>query len=155
VRLALALVATAAACSPAAAPVPPATVPTTTTAPPSPPPTVPAVAATAPPSSVSPFGAARAGVAAEVTTTSVAVVAATPDDAFWRRLADCECASGACGGAHVSYFQFSRDTARKVGIDGSEPYEEQRAAAQEWARRIHPNEGTRSGWPVCWWRAAA
>ena len=41
-------------------------------------------------------------------------------------------------------------TAAKVGIDGSEPYEEQRAAAQEWARRIHPREATTAGWPHCW-----
>jgi len=83
----------------------------------------------------------------------VAEGAAPRDDAFWRRLADCECASGRCGGAHVGYFQFSRDTARKVGIDGSESYEEQRAAAVEWARRIHPREATRSGWPHCWGEA--
>lgn len=80
--------------------------------------------------------------------------AATIDDAFWRRLADCECASGQCSGGHVGYFQFSPDTARKVGIDGSESYDDQRAGAVEWARRIHPNEATRSGWPHCWDEAA-
>jgi hypothetical protein len=74
-----------------------------------------------------------------------------PDDAaFWRRLADCECASGRCGGPHIGWFQFSRDTAIKVGIDGSESYDEQRAAAMEWARRIHPREATTAGWPHCW-----
>lgn len=71
---------------------------------------------------------------------------------FWRRLANCESADGRSG-AFIGYFQFSPDTARKVGIDGSESYEEQRAAAQDWASRIHPNEGTSSGWPHCWWVA--
>lgn len=76
--------------------------------------------------------------------------AVNQDEAFWRRLADCECASGHCGGGHVGWFQFSADTAAKVGIDGSEGYEEQRAAAIVWAARIHPRENTRSGWPHCW-----
>lgn len=75
--------------------------------------------------------------------------------AFWRALANCECASGRCDGFYISYFQFDPGTAAKVGIDGSEPYEEQVAAAQEWARRIHPRENTRSGWPECWDQALA
>lgn len=78
---------------------------------------------------------------------------AVPGGDFWRELANCECASGHCGGPHVGYFQLSPDTAAKVGIDGSEDYDTQRDAAIEWARRIHPNEGTRSGWPHCWWVA--
>lgn len=78
-----------------------------------------------------------------------------PDDAFWRRLANCECASGRCGGRHISYFQFSPDTARKLGIDGSEPYEEQKAAAIRWLGMIGGRGGSRSGWPICWWKAAA
>jgi len=85
--------------------------------------------------------------------TTVAASASSGNSDFWRRLANCECASGHCGGPYVGYFQFSRDTAAKVGIDGSESYEEQRAAAQAWAQRIHPREGTSSGWPVCWWKA--
>lgn len=71
---------------------------------------------------------------------------------FWRRLANCESADGRSG-TYIGYFQFSRDTAAKLGIDGSESYEEQKAAAIEWARRIHPREGTTSGWPRCWWVA--
>ena len=73
---------------------------------------------------------------------------------FWRALSNCESPTGVVG-KHVGYFQFSWDTARKVGIDGTEDYETQKAAAQEWARRIHPNEATSSGWPRCWKRALA
>lgn len=76
------------------------------------------------------------------------------DAPFWRRLADCESSTGR-GGNGGGYFQFSPDTAAKVGIDGSESYEDQRAAAITWAALIHPNEGTRSGWPHCWWVALA
>lgn len=72
---------------------------------------------------------------------------------FWRRLANCECASGHCHGPYVGYFQFSHDTAAKVGIDGSESYEEQLAAAQRWLGMIGGRGGSRSGWPVCWWKA--
>lgn len=74
------------------------------------------------------------------------------DDDFWRRLANCESVDGSSG-SFVGYFQFSYDTARKVGIDGSESYEVQKDAAIDWASRIHPNEGTSSGWPHCWWVA--
>lgn len=142
-RALTALAVTAACAAPAEAPAPP---PPTTVAPPTP----------QPPTTVAPMTVAVATTLPPTTPVhrARAAAVATPDDAFWRRLADCECASGQCGGGHVSFFQFSPDTARKVGIDGSEPYEEQRAAAQEWARRIHPNEGTRSGWLVCWWEAA-
>lgn len=76
------------------------------------------------------------------------------DDGFWRRLANCESADGTSG-QYIGYFQFSYDTARKVGIDGSESYEVQKSAAISWAEAIHPNEGTNSGWPNCWWRALA
>ena len=75
-------------------------------------------------------------------------------DDFWHRLAMCE-SGGRLNppGRHVGAFQFSRDTARKVGIDGSEDYETQKAAAQRWASMVDP--GSRAGWPVCWWKAAA
>jgi hypothetical protein len=91
----------------------------------------------------------------KATTTTTSPRWAAPDrmgDAFWQALSNCESPTGEVG-RHVGYFQFSWDTAAKVGIDGTEPYEEQKAAAIEWARRIHPNEGTRSGWPHCWWQA--
>ena len=65
----------------------------------------------------------------------------------------CESGMRATHNQYVGYFQFSRDTARKVGIDGSEDYETQKAAAQRWAAMVDP--GSRSGWPVCWWKASA
>jgi hypothetical protein len=107
----------------------------------------PTPASTIPPASTTTVWAVEASRGR--TSTSVVI-----DEAFWRRLADCECASGHCGGGHVGYFQFSADTAAKVSIDGSEGYEEQRAAAIVWAARIHPRENTRSGWPHCWDEAA-
>lgn len=127
-----------------------------------PPRPVPPPAATTPPEPTTTAATTTSVVVTTVVTTMTTTApegnegaVQTGDDAFWRRLANCECESGRCGGAHVSFFQFSRDTARKVGIDGSESYEDQRAAAQEWARRIHPREGTTAGWPHCWWVAAA
>jgi hypothetical protein len=47
-------------------------------------------------------------------------------------------------------------TEKKVGIDGSESYEEQKEAAKGWAAALraegtHP--GSRAGWPECWWIA--
>lgn len=71
-------------------------------------------------------------------------------DDFWQRLANCENPSGR-NGQFIGYFQFSRDTAAKVGINGSESYEVQKAAAQRWATMVDP--GSRSGWPICWWKA--
>ena len=71
---------------------------------------------------------------------------------FWWRLANCE---SEVGRTSRNIFQFSPDTAAKVGIDGSESYEVQRAAAIAWAARIHPREGSTSGWPHCWWVALA
>ncbi len=136
--------------APTAVPEPPTPLPPTA----APPATEPQAAPPPPPVvTVPPVTVGGAGVA--TTSPPPPPVESSRDDAFWRRLADCECASGRCGGVHVSYFQFSADTALKVGIDGSEPYEEQRAAAVEWARRIHPREGTSAGWPHCWWVAAA
>jgi hypothetical protein len=51
-------------------------------------------------------------------------------------------------GYHLTAFQFSPDTARKVGAYRGMPYAEQKAAAQEWASRVDP--ASRSGWPTCW-----
>lgn len=66
---------------------------------------------------------------------------------FWWNLANCE---SEVGRTSRNIFQFSSDTASKVGIDGSEPYDTQKAAAIAWAARIHPREASSSGWPTCW-----
>lgn len=76
----------------------------------------------------------------------------TLDAAFWRRLANCESPTGRSG-TYLGYFQFSRDTARKVGYYEGASYEEQVAMAQRWLAMIGGRGGSRSGWPVCWWRA--
>ncbi len=76
-----------------------------------------------------------------------------PDTAFWRALANCECASGHCGGRFHGYFQFSDDTARKVGWSDTDSYERQVLEAKFWLILIGGRGGTRSGWPVCWWVA--
>lgn len=76
------------------------------------------------------------------------------DEAFWRRLANCESANGT-GGNGGGYFQFSPDTARRVGYRPGMSYEEQRALAVKWLGMINGRGGSRSGWPVCWWRAVA
>lgn len=68
-------------------------------------------------------------------------------DDFWRRLANCESSDGRSG-QFLGYFQFSRDTAAKVGIDGSESYETQRAAAESWSHQVNPS--STAGWPHCW-----
>lgn len=79
---------------------------------------------------------------------------ATMDAAFWRRLANCESADGRSG-TYLGYFQFSRDTARKVGWFDGATYEQQRAMAEKWLAMIGgPSRGGgRSGWPHCWWVA--
>lgn len=79
-------------------------------------------------------------------------VAAAPDDAFWRRLANCESPTGRSG-TYLGYFQLSRDTARKVGYRPGMTYEQQRELAKKWLAMIGGRGGTRAGWPVCWWRA--
>lgn len=71
---------------------------------------------------------------------------------FWRRLANCEAHDGT-GGNGGGYFQFAPSTARAVGYHAGMTYDQQVLLAQEWARRIHPREGTTSGWPHCWWVA--
>lgn len=80
--------------------------------------------------------------------------AAVMDAAFWRRLANCESADGT-GGNGGGFFQFSPDTARKVGYRPGMSYGQQVALAEEWLRRIGgPSRGgSRSGWPHCWWVA--
>lgn len=81
------------------------------------------------------------------------VVIREPQVDFWRALANCESADGRSTRSFIGYFQFQRGgTADTVGIDGSESYEEQRAAAQGWASRVS-NPGSTAGWPHCWWVA--
>lgn len=77
------------------------------------------------------------------------------DAAFWRRLANCENADGDGDGNGGGYFQFGPDTARKVGYRPGMSYDEQVVLAERWLAMIGgPSRGgTRSGWPVCWWRA--
>lgn len=78
--------------------------------------------------------------------------ASAVDDAFWRRLANCESPSGANGG-YNGYFQLAGSTAKAVGYHGGS-YEEQLAAAKRWLAIIGvAKAGTRAGWPVCWWVA--
>lgn len=138
----------AATTSPAVAPVPPPTPPPPT----SPPPGTPAEAPRRPRERPS---RSAAPAIAQAPPAGSEAIEGWPDEAFWRRLADCESADGRSG-RFLGYFQFSRDTAAKVGVDGSESYEEQRAAAEEWLRRIGlAAGGTRSGWPTCWWRAGS
>lgn len=80
-----------------------------------------------------------------------------PSGDFWRRLANCESATGEVG-TFVGYFQFSWTNARTLGIDGSESYETQKEAAIKWLGIINA-EGkagnSKSGWPHCWNVAAA
>lgn len=82
------------------------------------------------------------------------VAPAVMDAAFWRRLANCESSDGT-GGNGGGFFQFSPDTARKVGYRPGLSYETQRAMAEDWLNRIGgPSRGGgRSGWPHCWWVA--
>ena len=77
------------------------------------------------------------------------------DAAFWRRLANCENADGDNDGNGGGYFQFSPDTARKVGYRPGASYEAQVGMAQRWLSMIGgpKNGGSRSGWPHCWWVA--
>lgn len=100
-----------------------------------------------PPERTSRSGSARNAVRAEPTSLSM-------DATFWRRLANCESSDGRSG-AYLGYFQFSRDTARKVGWFDDATYDDQVVMAQRWLAMIGgPSRGgTRSGWPVCWWRA--
>lgn len=74
------------------------------------------------------------------------------DAGFWRRLSSCESSTGR-GGNGGGYFQFSGDTASKVGYHAGLSYEQQRALAVKWLGMIHGAGGSRSGWPHCWWVA--
>lgn len=80
---------------------------------------------------------------------------AVMDGAFWRRLANCENADGDGDGNGGGYFQFSPDTAKKVGYRPGMSYETQVALAEKWLGMIGGprNGGGRSGWPHCWWVA--
>lgn len=82
----------------------------------------------------------------------VAVAGNLMSDAFWRRVANCESSDGRSG-AFLGYFQFSRDTARKVGWFNGAGYAEQLAMAKRWLAMIGGRGGSRSGWPVCWFVA--
>lgn len=94
-----------------------------------------------------------APVTTRATTTTVRPTQLAPvvhGDDFWYRLAMCESGAGA---SSPNIFQFMGGTAAKVGYYAGASYDEQRAMAIDWASRIHPNEGSTAGWPVCWWTA--
>lgn len=75
------------------------------------------------------------------------------DAAFWARLGPgCESSTGT-GGNGGGFFQFSPDTAKRVGYHAGLSYEEQRTLAVKWLGMIGGRGGSRAGWPVCWWRA--
>lgn len=77
----------------------------------------------------------------------------SPETVDWYALATCESGNGR---GSSNQYQFMGGTAEKVGIDGSEPIEEQTAAAQRWAAALRAegkSPGSTAGWPVCWWRA--
>lgn len=82
----------------------------------------------------------------------VAVPVSEHSEAFWKNLSLCENATGLAPGG---YFQFMGSTRAKVGWNSDQSYEQQRAEAIWWAAQIHPREGTKSGWPHCWWVALA
>lgn len=71
------------------------------------------------------------------------------DDAFWRRLANCESRYGASG-MFVGYFQLTWANAARVGISPSSSYEEQKAGAITWLGLIGGRGWTTAGWPTCW-----
>lgn len=118
-----------------------------------------AVEGTQPPHT-QPQRASRSGTRSHVTAPPAPKARTAPtytgtlDAAFWRRLANCESPTGRSG-TYLGYFQFSRDTARKVGYYEGASYEEQVAMAQKWLAMIGGRGGSRSGWPVCWWKALA
>jgi hypothetical protein len=75
------------------------------------------------------------------------------DAAFWARLGPgCESSTGT-GGNGGGFFQFSPDTAKRVGYHAGLSYEDQRALAVKWLGMIGGRGGSRAGWPVCWWIA--
>lgn len=81
-----------------------------------------------------------------------AAPAQTADDAYFDRVAGCENRDGGGDGNGGGYFQFSRDTAAKVGYSAGASYEAQREMAKSWAGRVNP--GSTAGWPHCWHVAA-
>lgn len=81
-------------------------------------------------------------------------------DVNWDALAACESSGDSDGvephviehnpaGFYETEFQFSPDTARKVGAYRGMPYSAAMAAAQQWASMI-ADPGSRQGWPTCW-----
>jgi hypothetical protein len=102
---------------------------------------------------------ARRAVARPVSTTSKAGVRALPDGDTFDALAACESAGDTDGkpphnikpdepGGFITEFQFSSDTAAKVGAYHGMPYEAAKAAARSWASQVDP--ASRAGWPTCW-----
>jgi hypothetical protein len=77
-----------------------------------------------------------------------------PDSDFWARLAACE-SGGRLDppGYYVGTFQFSPDTAAKLGVHRGDDYATQQAAAERWSHMVDP--ASRAGWPVCWRKAMA
>lgn len=75
---------------------------------------------------------------------------AVVDGDFWYRLATCESGNGR---GSPNQYQFSPDTAAKLGVSGASSLEAQTAAAQRWASMVDP--GSTAGWPHCWWVASA
>lgn len=78
----------------------------------------------------------------------VGVSPAWADHDTYHTLRQCEGHVPGASEYHIGYYQFSPDTAAKVGIDGSESLEEQTAAAKSWASKVDP--GSSAGWPNCW-----
>lgn len=92
--------------------------------------------------------------------TGVEAQAVTSDDPY-DALAACESSGDTDGeaphlidhappGPFITEFQFSADTARKVGAYAGMPYADAKAAAQAWAARDDVDASSRAGWPTCW-----
>jgi hypothetical protein len=82
-------------------------------------------------------------------------VVSVADDAFWRRVADCESPTNqrSRNGKYGGYFQMTQQAWHGGGGDGvpeSHTYDEQLAVAKRWAAMTNPWRQ----WPVCWPRAA-
>lgn len=77
------------------------------------------------------------------------------DDAFWRRVANCESPSNARSrnGLYGGYFQMTQSSWHGGGGEGvpeTHTYDEQLVVAKTWAAMTNPWKQ----WPVCWPRAA-
>ena len=92
--------------------------------------------------------------------TGIEAQAASSDDR-WDALAACESTGDSDGvaphnidndpdGYHLTAFQFSPDTAAKVGAYRGMPYGESKAAAQRWAAEPSIDASSTAGWPTCW-----